>query len=222
MIFSSEAGKTAMYLYGKENFIRTVQILYSLSKGEALEYLNLIKLLYFAERYHLRKYGSLIIPDRYIAMKLGPVQSQTKDLLTHNEVFLANLESESVTLIKNTIEKTGYTVQVHNPDAEDNLSESDLEAVDFSYNNFYPVIKEGKYALADLTHDYPEWHRFSADFRQNKNLSVEMDLMDFFKNPDYPTPFIEKYLSGKDPFLNIDAGIVTARALEFSNSGYLE
>ncbi len=41
--------------------------------------LKIFKILYFAEQKHLAKYGSLILADRYIAMKNGPVPSNIYD-----------------------------------------------------------------------------------------------------------------------------------------------
>lgn len=39
------------------------------------------KIIYFANRYHLEKYGRFIIDDRVIAMKHGPVLSNLYDMI---------------------------------------------------------------------------------------------------------------------------------------------
>ena len=44
-------------------------------------HITLFKLLFFADRYHLRMYGSTITRDKYVAMEMGPVPSMTKTLV---------------------------------------------------------------------------------------------------------------------------------------------
>ncbi|MDR0977586.1 MAG: SocA family protein [Endomicrobium sp.] len=41
----------------------------------------LLKLMFFADRYHLRHFGFVASGDKYFAMKNGPVASGTKDVL---------------------------------------------------------------------------------------------------------------------------------------------
>ena len=48
--------------------------------GGRLSKLRALKLVFFADRYHLRKYGRLVTNDEYWAMDYGPVASNTKDL----------------------------------------------------------------------------------------------------------------------------------------------
>ena len=50
-------------------------------KGMRLSKLNALKLVYLADRYHLRKYASPIVWDTYYAMQYGPVASKTKKLI---------------------------------------------------------------------------------------------------------------------------------------------
>lgn len=54
-------------------------ILFITQKVGETDLLKIFKILYFAEQKHLAKYGSLIIADRYIAMKNGPVPSKIYD-----------------------------------------------------------------------------------------------------------------------------------------------
>ena len=48
--------------------------------GGAIEKLRLLKLIFFADRYHLRKFGRPITNDPYWAMQFGPVASSVKEL----------------------------------------------------------------------------------------------------------------------------------------------
>ena len=53
---------------------------FAIENGGEIEKLHALKLIFFADRYHLRKYGRPITNDQYWAMRLGPVPSGTKDL----------------------------------------------------------------------------------------------------------------------------------------------
>ena len=48
--------------------------------GGSIHKLKALKLVYFADRYHLRRYGRPVIGDEYLAMQYGPVPSNTKDI----------------------------------------------------------------------------------------------------------------------------------------------
>lgn len=48
--------------------------------GGHINKLKALKLVYFADRYHLWKYGRPITNDEYFAMNFGLVASATKDL----------------------------------------------------------------------------------------------------------------------------------------------
>lgn len=46
---------------------------FAIQNGGEIEKLQALKLIYFADRYHLRKYGRPITNDQYWAMNFGPV-----------------------------------------------------------------------------------------------------------------------------------------------------
>lgn len=56
-------------------------ILYIASKAPIPDLYHVGKIIYFADRLHLERYGRLITNDRYIAMKNGPVASNTYDII---------------------------------------------------------------------------------------------------------------------------------------------
>jgi uncharacterized phage-associated protein len=55
-------------------------LLYILSKGCTNMY-NVLKVVYFADKAHLKRTGHTLFKDRYIAMRNGPVPSGTYDLI---------------------------------------------------------------------------------------------------------------------------------------------
>ena len=49
-------------------------------KNGKINKMKAIKLIYLADRYHLRKYGRPVVGDDYWAMKYGPVASSTLNI----------------------------------------------------------------------------------------------------------------------------------------------
>ena len=50
-------------------------------EGGRIHKMKALKLVYLADRYHLRKYGRPITNDEYFAMPYGPVASGVKDII---------------------------------------------------------------------------------------------------------------------------------------------
>ncbi|MCB1234479.1 MAG: SocA family protein, partial [Verrucomicrobiae bacterium] len=80
--------------------------------------LKALKLVFFADRCHLRRYGRPITNDRYLAMNYGPVASSCKDLAEMSE-FLGS-------------EERAYAEQYLAPDRHDYLSVGEIDEREFS------------------------------------------------------------------------------------------
>jgi len=144
--------------------------------GGTINRLKALKLVYFADRYHLRKYGRLITNDTYFAMDNGPVASGAKDLAEESD-FTGR---EAQNYASNYIEASArYDYVSKKPTDKAELSSSDLEALDYVWDKFGGLDEWG---IVDLTHKYPEWckHRISLQ-RLDR---VQMDLYDFLDDPD--------------------------------------
>lgn len=137
----------------------------------------LLKMLYFADRYHLRHFGILGSGDEYFAMKKGPVASATMDILKGKWPQKAN--SAEIELLKEVVELDEFSVLIKEQD-DDELSLSFKEALDFSLQTF------GKYEwneLSRISHDYPEWKKHEGEVRKNPYSRYPMKLKDFFSDP---------------------------------------
>lgn len=138
----------------------------------SLDKMSILKLLFFAERYSLRKFAISITGDFFIAMKNGPVASQTYDLLKFKNY------AKGLAYAKKALKQEGeYAIKslgiFLERDDYDELSDGDLEALDFAIDNF------GKYSalkLSDISHRYLEWVKASRD--------GVMDFADFFAKDD--------------------------------------
>lgn len=189
---------------------KSLQALYYLySKSGINDKLSLLKLIFFADRYHIRNYGIPMLQDNYCAMQLGPVCSQTYDLIKKGRYYDA-LEIDDKKYIDNFLFCNGDIVDIKDT-GEDDLSESDREALDFSVKIF---SKFSLYEISEITHAYPEWSKFKILFDAHKTVSENMDYIDFFDNPEKENEYILKYFDGKDPFAD-NENILKAMKAEY-------
>lgn len=106
-----------------------------------------LKILYFADKEHLAKYGRLICGDTYIAMEKGPVPNGTYDIVKHarGDGFC------SVNIpIKEAITLRGYNIVPLREANLDFLSESEVECLDASIER-YGHLPFGE--IKKLSHD---------------------------------------------------------------------
>lgn len=147
-------------------------------EGGQIDKLKLIKLVYFADRYHIRRYGRPIANDAYIAMPLGPVASSVKDIVEFSD-YLDVAEREYATTYLGRGGLENIVVSILDVDT-DVFSKSELEALDFAYNEFG---NNSAPDLVNITHRYPEWDKFKSALDSKETTRELMSYSDFFKNP---------------------------------------
>lgn len=147
--------------------------------GGKINKMKALKLVYFADRYHLRRYGRPVVGDEYLAMNYGPVASGTKDLAEMSD-FLGEEERRYA---KRFIAPSETQLAVSSvADVEEKVfSESDREALNFAWRRFGRV---DKYALSEITHAYPEWKRHEPALRSKVASRVPMNYRDFLRDPE--------------------------------------
>ena len=182
------------------NLYKTIQAIHYLASrfnGQS-PYMKILKLLYFADRYHLRNYGITITGDEYKAMKYGSLGSQTANVVKENEAYFLNLEQDDLEYARRYLELDGYDVRAKNACEYEEIAPSEREALDFVLTRFGEF---SQFELADITHDYPEWKKLSESIQSGEVKVVDEDMVDFFSDPDLSeSPFISKFLGGIDPF----------------------
>ncbi len=149
---------------------------FALKEGGLINKLKVLKLIYFADRFHLRKYGRLITNDIYFAMDYGPVPSNVKDIAEATS-FLGDSERDY---------SSQYIIPIDNVTLQsvkqvDNslFSDSDIEALDYIWERFGHL---DQFKLAEITHEYPEWKRHKKALELDTR--IQMYLEDFFDDPD--------------------------------------
>lgn len=145
--------------------------------GGRINKLKALKLVYFADRHHLRSFGRPITNDRYLAMNYGPVASSCKDLAEMSE-FLGKQERSYAGEFLKPESKHEFSsikeVEIQN------LSQTDLASLAFAWEHY--GNKKG-FDLAELTHQFPEWKRHEAQLALEEVSRVDMSYVDFIENP---------------------------------------
>jgi uncharacterized phage-associated protein len=143
-------------------------------KDGKINKMKAIKLIFLADRLHLRKYGRPIVGDMYWAMKLGPVGSLTK-----NVAELSSISEEALAYAKKYIKPIDEKKQVITSLKKEDLgvfSKTDIECIESVYNKF---SDKDQFELAEITHEFPEWIKHKKELDDGKKR-VRMDYDDFF------------------------------------------
>jgi uncharacterized phage-associated protein len=197
-------------IYLQPEFRKIVQALVWLCKHSdgKMNKMKALKLLFFADRYHVRKYGRLLSSDNYVAMGYGPVGSTTRDVLEENEITLSK---DFLDYAGRYIQSKTYDFSCFHDVDYDEFSRSDLEALEFAIGTF---SKFDQYELADITHDYPEWKDYERYLKTNNSYPI--DPLKFFCDPNInQSPYIRQFLNGEDVFRVIDADLVESNKEQF-------
>lgn len=157
--------------------------------GRVNNYMYLLKLIFFADRYHVRKYLRPSTTDSYYAMKKGAVASYIYN------VCKGDTPSDVIRPLGN------YLITLYNekPKYENELSASDIQAIDFSLSNF---VKYSEFDLAEITHAYPEWNKYAEVINSGKSKREQMYFEDFLKNANAEDKIFKDY-NLTDPFESI-------------------
>ncbi|KAB0671127.1 SocA family protein [Oryzomonas sagensis] len=165
-----------MCVHLKFNYQKATQALnfFATKEGGEIEKLKALKLIFFADKYHLRKFGRPITNDEYYAMKLGPVASGVKDI-AENSSFLDEKEELYSTQFLNSNRLCFSSKREVDSKV---FSRSDIEALEFAWEKFGHF---DKYRLCDLTHLYPEWQKHESAL--DRLTRVKMSFEDFLADP---------------------------------------
>jgi uncharacterized phage-associated protein len=145
-----------------------------------------LKLIWLADRLHLRKYGRTLTGDHYVAMKFGPVPSSTRDILQQNTFSLSQSMLEYA---NNFIAVTGKWDYRALCDVNMKVfSETDIEVLSEIVTTYR---KLSPFDLRDMSHDFPEWRKFEEELLKNPDRAFPMDMKDFFEDAVKEHPFFD-------------------------------
>lgn len=141
--------------------------IFSKNKQE-LDKLRIAKLLYFIDKSHLRKYGKVVLGDKYYRMDHGPAPSLTLDLL--NELFDPEFDfyvtdkKIKKNILSDYLEVIGpYQLKLKKPSDFEALSISEVEVISGVLKNL-GSLNTGE--LIELSHKDVTWGKT----KENKEI----------------------------------------------------
>lgn len=130
-----------------QSFIQPV--LYILNKaGKPLDTHKISKILYFADREHLARYGTTISGDTYMKMQYGPVPSTVYDIIKTIQGRKGLISAELVSPFLSATD--GNKIMAISDFDADEFSQTEMECLDNSIKSY---ITKSFGFLTDLSHD---------------------------------------------------------------------
>ncbi len=156
--------------------------------GKVVGFMKAYKLLWLIDRYSLRHYARMVSGDQYFAMKLGPVPSDTKNLLEGMPTNMHNSQEEvnsNLEINRNTHKFSSRVEPVMTV-----FSKSDIDTMNLILSQ-YGGMRSSE--LSTLSHEFPEWKYYEERLH---------DLAEKDSFPINPDLFFEDYDDGHGVFLD--------------------
>lgn len=166
------------YIQIFEQFLRHAQK----ENLHSVNHLKLMKLVWAADRFHLRQFGRTITGDTYVAMKNGPVASDGLNVIRESSNGFPALSPNQRKFVEKYIEHSNYDVSLKSSCGDDLLSRSEMMMIKKSWETFKDFSPF--YLANTITHQYPEWSKFEEFLKSQPKSSQAMSLNDFFLNPE--------------------------------------
>lgn len=154
--------------------------------GKTVNILKAYKLLWLADRYHLRQYGRTVSGDEYYALPHGPVPSDAMNIVSGKTTHLPSAYPGSEYIRKNH----RYSIVSKKDPALEVFSASDMEALNLVLDKFGSKTWN---ELSDFSHTFPEWKAYEQFIQSpySKNgYKIDMDLF-FEASPDASGLFVD-------------------------------
>jgi hypothetical protein len=179
--------------YSHFNVEKIIQTLAYIQRKTGTESkMDMIKYLFFADRVNIRRHFSFISQDYYYALKLGPIASETLDVLNKDEEYL-NYPDDVLHLLDKISIKDKQT-RIIDETSIALLNKDEIDSMDFVTDIFKKDMP-----LIEFTHEYPEWKRYEILFKNHYISKTNINVEDFFTNPNMNnSPLLMKYFS-EDP-----------------------
>lgn len=157
-----------------KKIIQALAYLASRMQGQTLDEMKAYKLLWLADRCHLRMNGRTITGDKYYAMPKGVVPTDAKHLLDGETTILETPENYLSKWIEK-VEPHKFRA-ISEPDLEE-FSESDINVLNNVIDTYGAC---SRHELSDLSHKYPEWKKYQdmlMDKNEKNSFPIDMNLM---------------------------------------------
>ena len=164
----------------KPNYKKIVQMINFFadkSPEHSISKLHMLKLIFLADRFHMRKYGTMISNDAYWAMKYGPVASCAKNIAEQKFDRISAVYSKYAEKYLSA-PKQHIVHSVLPPDL-DELGSTEVEALQKAFSIFLQ-----EHDIVKFTHKLPEWKKHEPYLINNKSIQ-KMNVLDFFEKPGF-------------------------------------
>ena len=147
-------------------------MLYIINKVDSIDTLHLFKILYFADREHLAKYGRHIIHDDFRAIDMGPIPSCIYSAIKVVQGKNRPEDYSSLEDLFNSIEisdRLHYVIKAKEQPDMDELSASDVQCLDDSFEENRLV---DTYDLSKKSHDYAWYKAREGGYSNNPSMNT--------------------------------------------------
>lgn len=158
-------------------------LLYIVNRTPRPDVYSVLKILYFADKEHLMKYGRFICGDSYVAMRNGPVPSGTYDIVKEVRSGVGNLFLSHA--LSSLDVKPDHMMTALRDADRDLLSRSDIECLDRS------ISENGGLSFAQLKDKSHDDAYKAAD--ENDFIAIDK-IVSLFPNAD----LLMEYLYSND------------------------
>lgn len=145
-------------------------------EGNCINYMKAVKLVYLADKIHLRIYGRSITNDSYVAMKNGPVPSRTLDIIKKSTWYGNEILDYSNIFLSEPI---GHSITSKNVADMSVFSKTDIKIMNEVYEK-YGNFKE--FELSEYTHTFPEWLKFKPELMARPKSRFPINTEDLFNS----------------------------------------
>ena len=147
--------------------------------NDGVSIIKAIKMIFLADVYALRTYGTMVSNDEYYALKNGPIASEIDDILEQDN----NLNEEELQYIKSFLERDGKkttwdTITSIQEVDEECLCDLEKKVIDTIYEKYKDYSEQ---ELIDLTHQYYVWKEHEQNLK-NGSKREKIDMRGVFKN----------------------------------------
>lgn len=170
--------------YKEGKIINLIQYFIVNSSDAVRDKLHLLKLMYLADRYHMRKYGQMITTGEYKAYPKGPVNDLAYSMLYKMDVP----QSDGSQCYHDYI--IAYDVNGHHKYSSVQarptypyLSDTDLEAAKVAVDKLADLTAKN-WSLSEFTHLFPEWYKVKDMIDERSHFYPRINLLDFFLDPE--------------------------------------
>jgi uncharacterized phage-associated protein len=160
-------------------------LLYLAGKKGAIDLYALVKIIYFADKAHLKKWGRTITGDQYVRMDHGPVPNAIYDIIKS-----ARGDNDWRSDLKSILQvENNMVAPLVEPDL-DEFSESDIEELDRAFESY------AHKSFSQLKHDSHDsvYNKSSNFYIKTEDLAEDdLELIAHIRKQESDQAFFEKW-----------------------------